>query len=369
MVLPGLIVHEWIAERGGSEQVLEAVAGAFPTADILCLWNDSSSIYPPKRVRETWLSKTPLRRAKALALPLMLPTWRMQRTNSYDWAFVSSHLFAHHVKVSSPETPKYVYAHTPARYIWTPELDERGNNAAVRLISKPLKALDKHRAQEPLAIAANSEFVQKRIQETWGRDSIVIYPPVDVAELTAVADWSSTLDDVDIKRLENLPDTFILGASRFVPYKRVDIAIDAGEAAQVPVVLAGAGPELEELRARAASASVPVTIIENPSNALLRHLFQSALLYVFPPVEDFGIMPVEAMALGTPVLANAVGGASESVIDGRTGALVNRFDGRELRNAIDRAASATWEDCVSRAKLFSKERFQNDVRTWIGEPK
>lgn len=362
----GLLVHEWIEERGGSERVFDAVAETFPEADLLCLWNDNPRGYLGKNLKETWLSNTPLRRSKPAALPFMPMTWRNQKDNSYEWVFVSSHLFAHHVSLRAKEpVDKYVYVHTPARYIWTPEMDERGAGILPRLASGPLRVLDRHRAKEAKSIAANSEFVRKRIESTWGLDSVVIYPPVDVSELGQVPDWYPRLTEQEQRAVENLPQTFVLGASRFVSYKRLDLVIEAGEASQLPVVLAGAGPLAQELRKQGSEASVPVMFFENPSDALIRYLYQKALVYVFPPVEDFGIMPVEAMAAGTPVVANAVGGAAESVLDGHTGALLEAFGRRELKHAVEVAASANSEDCFLRAKKFSKERFKSEVNEWI----
>ena len=362
----GLLVHEWIEERGGSERVFDAVAETFPQADLLCLWNDNPEGYLGRNLKETWLAKTHLRSSKPAALPFMPMTWRNQDDNSYDWVFVSSHLFAHHVSLKSKKAvDKYVYVHTPARYIWTPDMDTRGAGILPRLASRPLRALDRHRAKEAKSIAANSEFVRKRIASTWGLDSVVIYPPVDVSELGEVSNWYSRLNEYEQQAVDKLPDNFILGASRFVAYKRLDLVIKAGEASQIPVVLAGGGPLAQELRKQGGEASVPVMFFENPSDALIRYLYREALVYVFPPIEDFGIMPVEAMAAGTPVVANAVGGAAESVLDGHTGALLETFGKRELKDAIEVAASTRPEDCVLRAKKFSKERFKSEIHEWI----
>src|SRR5690606_30065645 len=125
-------------------------------------------------------------------------------------------------------------------------------------------------------------------------------------------------------RLAALPDGFILGFSRFVPYKRLEAAIDAGRAADLPVVLAGGGDGEAALRAYAAEHHPgKVSFVLNPSDELLSAVLRRAAALVFAPIEDFGIIPVEAMAAGTPVLANAIGGAVESVIDGETGAHVH----------------------------------------------
>lgn len=363
--MAGMIVHEWLASTGGSENVVEILASTFPDAPITCLWNDSNERFAPGRVSETWLARTPLRRSKAFALPLMPPTWRHLPTAQADWILCSSHLFAHHARFAGParSAPKFVYTHTPARYIWTPELDGRGRSAIARTLAAPLKFVDRKRAAEAHQIAANSQFIQDRIERAWRRDSTVIYPPVNVGAYVASSQGALSFGDELI--LDGLPEIFILGASRYVPYKRLDVVIATGVACGVPVVLAGEGPEETHLRALADEHPGSVTFIPRPSFALLNELFRRALVYVFPPVEDFGIMPVEAMATGTPVIANAVGGASESVVHGVTGALVGSFARSELRSAVDIAVASRAEDCVSRAWDFDVSVFQREIQDWV----
>lgn len=368
----GLIVHEWIERTGGAEKVLDAVADAFPRADIACLWNDAPGRYPGRNVVESSLGRGPLRGRKALALPLMPAVWRNlhrepRLAGSYDWAVISSHLFAHQATHTSvPADRTFVYAHTPARYLWTPELDERGRSLAVRSVAPAFRMLDRARGSRLQNVAANSRFVRARIRETWGVDAHVVHPPVDVTGLTSVADWAGRLTADETAVLEALPTSFLLGASRFVPYKRLDHVIDAGSAADLPVVIAGSGPEEAALRARAAASRVPVTFVIEPSDVLLRAIMQRALAYVFPPVEDFGIMPVEAMALGTPVVVNARGGASESVVDGRTGIAVDpRLDPAETAAAALRATALSPAACVERARAFDTAVFRTTMTDWV----
>jgi glycosyltransferase involved in cell wall biosynthesis len=363
--MTGLIVHEWLAKTGGSENVVEALASIFPDAPITSLWDDSPARFEAGRVSETWLARTPLRKSKAIALPLMPLVWRNLREASADWVLCSSHLFSHHARFSGEAraAPKYVYAHTPARYIWAPELDGRGNSLFARAMGVPLKALDRKRAQEAFSIAANSAFIQNRIEMAWGRESVVIHPPVNVAAFAA--DSNAALTNAEESILETLPATFILGASRFVQYKRLDVAISAGLAAGVQVVLAGEGPDAPRLRALAEEHPGVVTFVPRPSLALLNQLYRRALTYVFPSIEDFGIMPVEAMATGTPVIANAIGGASESVKHGSTGALLESFSPAALRIAVETAAQTQAADCEARAWEFDSTVFEKKILDWI----
>ena len=366
--MAGVLVHEWISQSGGSENVLQAMSEVYPDADIVCLWNDSIGRFPQERLRESWLARSPLRRSKAVALPFMPSTWRKQKNLGYDWALISSHLFAHHVRFNPQpgNFRRFVYVHTPARYIWAPELDGRGQGRTARTIAAALKPLDRQRARQIATYAANSDFVRRRMAAAWGVEARVIYPPVAVTEIQRVADWSTRLDDQEAAILAGLPDGFLLGASRFVPYKRLDLVIEAGEAADRPVVLAGGGPEICRLRAAAETARVPVNFVDRPSTALLRALYQRAAVFVFPAVEDFGIMPVEAMAAGAPVVAQAVGGTAESVVPGLTGAQSTFRSRAAMREGVAAALATRRVARCRHAELFRAERFRDEIRAWVG---
>ncbi|MFI1964433.1 glycosyltransferase [Streptomyces pathocidini] len=365
--MPGLINHEWIERSGGAERVLDAFVDLYPDAEVLCLWNDAQDRYPGTIVRESLLARTPLRGRKAAALPLMPAVWRGVRNRGYDWVLTSSHLFAHHLSVRGLAAGRhFVYAHTPARYLWASELDGRGSSLPVRAVSPIFRRVDRRRGRDLFHVAANSAFVRDRIRRAWDVDARVIHPPVRTAELAAVADWAETLDATGRALLDTLPDTFVLGASRFVPYKRLDLVIRAGSAVGLPVVIAGCGPGERQLRAAASRAGVPVHFVIAPGDALLRALMQRALVYVFPPVEDFGIMPVEAMALGTPVVVNAVGGAAESTVEGVTGAWLRDETDASLREGVEAATTLDPQACSRHALRFGHHRFQDEIADWMG---
>lgn len=368
----GLIVHEWVERHGGSERVLEAMAEAFPDSDIVVPWNNAPEREISGRVRESWLARTPIRRSKAVAAVVLPAVWRtvVPPSTKYDWVLASSHLFSHHVRARAThgDALKFVYVHSPARYVWNPELDDRGNGRIAQLVGGALKPIDRHRAQEAQAIAANSRFVQARVEQAWRRDSTVIHPPVDVDRIRTGGNWADRLEPASRALLEKLPDHFILGASRFVSYKRLDLVIRAGEASGIPVVLAGDGPTQSLLEKMAAEASVPVYFVSRPKNDLLYALYERAAVYVFPPVEDFGMMPVEAMATGTPVVANELGGATESVVPGLSGVLVGRFAATELREAVDVALRLDRVAVAASVDRFSVTHFQRRLAEWMGVP-
>lgn len=360
--MSGILVHEWLARHGGSENVFEVLSRTFPDAERFCLWDDSGGRFTG--VHETVLARTPLRRSKAAALPFMPAVWRHLPARHADWVLCSSHLFAHHARFAGParDAPKLVYAHSPARYIWAPEFDGRGGGFAARAVSALVKPVDRKRAAEPVAIAANSTFVAQRIADTWEREATVIHPPIDVSAFAAAPAEPTPAEQAT---LDGLPSEFLLGVSRFVPYKRLDRVIATGVAAGVPVVLAGGGPDEDRLRAIAAAERERVVFVRDPSSDLLAELYRRALALVFPAIEDFGIMPVEAMATGTPVVASAIGGTAETVVDGVTGALVHEWTRSELKVAVDRAVGVRAEACVARAFEFDAPVFVDRVVGWV----
>lgn len=365
----GVLVHEWLDTFGGAERVFEEMAAAFPGADILRLWDEVPDRFPGRRSMETWLARTPLRKHKALALPFMPATWRNRPGGPYDWALVSAFVFAHHLTFADPAPGfrKYVYVHTPFRSIWEPEVEPRGQGLLPRLAAPVLKSLDRRRSAEPMEFAANARHVQERIERFWGQPSRVIYPPVEVAHVQSVTSWADKVTGHDVELLESLPDTYLLGLARMVGAKRLDLVINAGEAAGVPVVLVGDGPVKDELVAKAEAASVPVTFIDPPSYELKFALYERALAHVFPGVDPFGITPVESMAAGTPVIARNEGGATETVLDGRTGVLLDDFEPSAVRDAVSAVEGMSSLACRVQAMRFDTSVFHRSLHEWMAD--
>ncbi|WP_345711320.1 glycosyltransferase, partial [Kineococcus glutinatus] len=309
------VVHEWIAARAGAEQVFAALAGAWPGADLYAL-----SAVPGvdldlqgRRPRTTFLDHPALRDRRGLTLPLMPLAWRALGTPGYDLVVTSHHAFAAANRLTR-DGAHLAYVHSPARYVWNPELDGRGSSPALAPARRLLGAVDRRAAARLTAVAANSAEVARRVERCWGRPATVVHPPVDV-------EFFGARDPGDREPLD-LPDGYLLALGRWVPYKEHALVIEVAELLRRPAVIAGSGPLAAALRARAASASVPVTVVEAPDRERVRELHRRAGALVFPAHEDFGIVPVEAMAAGTPVVALGRGGAAETVVDGRTGALV-----------------------------------------------
>jgi glycosyltransferase involved in cell wall biosynthesis len=365
----GVLVHEWIATHGGSEQVLDRFAALFTDADIRCLWDETGGKrYPDREVHESWLARSPLRTRRALAVPLMPSTWANAPAEGYEWMLASSHAFAHHAfaNTAPPDMTRIAYVHTPARYVWEPTLDARGATPWARAGGKALQPVDKRRALSLDVIIANSDFVRERIQRCWGRDdAVVVYPPVNVAHIQSQRDWANVLSEADAGELAQLPDTFVLAASRFIPYKRLEAAITAGEASDLPVVIAGAGPLEESLRKAAEASAVPVHVVTAPSTPLLYALYQRALVLVFVAIEDFGIVPVEAMAAGCPVVAINEGGAAESVGLLEGGVLVDGVSSSSLAEAVHGASSIDRGELARRARSFDTPVFDTKIEAVV----
>jgi glycosyltransferase involved in cell wall biosynthesis len=348
------VLHEWVDSYAGSEQVFEALAGIFPNADLIAL------SYEPRvnlelagrPVRTTFLDTRALRRRRSLTLPLMPLAWRALGSRRYDVVVSSHHAFAHTNRLADGGV-HLCYVHSPARYLWSPEIDSRGSARVLAPIRAALRRVDLSAAQRVTSYAANSTAVAKRIETFWNREATVIHPPVRVEFFSEVSSAPATRD-------------YVLGVGRWVPYKNLHLVIEAADTMGMPVKIAGRGPDKSRILAAAAAAKVPVELIESPTDHQLRELYRNAACLVFPTVEDFGIVPVEAHASGTPVVAPAYGGVVDTVIDGQTGILVETLAVEELSSGIAAAANLSPGTQISATVLrFSRTHFTSAVQRWV----
>jgi glycosyltransferase involved in cell wall biosynthesis len=346
------VVHEWLTIPGGSEKVVCAILDLLPQAEIF------TSIYDPapwpavitsRPVHPSFLNRIPAaERHYAQLLPLMDKAFRAFDLSGFDLILSSNHACAKNVR-NPAGVPHVCYCHTPMRYAWDPSFFDGESIGPMRRLLLPpatawLRRVDRKRASGPDVFIANSTFVAGRIREAYGRSSQVIHPPVDVAPM------------LEIQR--DPQDEYLL-FGRIVPYKRADIAVQACERLGRRLVVAGDGRDLERVRQL---ASANTTFLGQVPDAGVPELFSSARALLFPGVEDFGIVPVEAQAAGLPVIANGVGGARDSIIDGRTGVLYNDGSVEGLCEAILRFESLTFDDreLRSNARRFAPDRFASD---------
>ncbi|MDW5322483.1 glycosyltransferase [Plantactinospora sp. KLBMP9567] len=348
------LVHEWFGATGGSENVFLSLHAIVPHATGFVLWRDRDA-RRGLEFRESWLARTPLRRAKALALPVMPLTWRTLTRERFDVVISSSHAFAHTVKLRQDQGTRYLsYVHSPARYLWSPDFDGRGSGGLLALPRSALRHTDRRLSRHVHSYAANSAEVRSRIQRFWRRDARVINPPVDV---------DYYVDPPAPQRRQNRD--YLLGVGRWIPYKNFDLMIEIADAAGLPLVIAGSGPAEESLRRAAARVRVPVSFEHRPSQERLRELYWGARALLFPAHEDFGIIPVEAMACATPVIGARRGGLLETVVDGETGFLLDSADPHRYADALRRLDELDPSRITARAADFSADVFAGNVASWV----
>jgi glycosyltransferase involved in cell wall biosynthesis len=348
------LVHEWFGATGGSENVFLAINGIIPHAKGFVLWRDHDA-RRGSEFRESWLARTPLHRTKALALPLMPLTWRTLTRERFDVVISSSHAFAHTVKIGSSADTRYLsYIHSPARYLWSPDFDGRGSSGFLSLPRVVLRALDIRLSRQVSSYAANSREVQSRIRRFWGRDARVINPPVDVEYFVDAPTSQRTQER-----------RYLLGVGRWIPYKNFDLMIEIADATRIPLVIAGSGPEEDSLRRSAARVRVPVTFEQRPSRERLRELYWGAKALLFPAHEDFGIIPVEAMACGAPVLGMRRGGLLETVVEGQTGFLIDSNDPRQYATMLGHVDDLDRRRISVHAATFSTDVFNARMASWL----
>ncbi len=351
------ITHEWLDAPGGAENVVREMLRVFPQADLWSLWCLSpAKEQMPVDVGTSWLARTPLAGRKAAALPLMPLAWRTLPRRDYDIVITSSYALAHTARFRGRTGPTLHYIHTPARYWWTPDVDGRGASRFALLPRSALRSLDRRASRSHRHVAANSAATRDRIRDFWGVDARVIYPPVDT-EFYCPGPPETGVP----------ADEYVLGVSRWVPYKRLDLVIETAEQAGLPAVIAGSGPVESQLRARAAAARVPVHFEVSPARSRLRDLYRGASCLVFAVHEDFGIVPVEAMACGTPVVGPAIGGLLESVVQGESGVLVDLADPRLLGRAVHDASALRGRPVAHATGRFSATNFRDRLASWTRE--
>jgi glycosyltransferase involved in cell wall biosynthesis len=343
------VIHDWLTGMRGGEAVLEAILDALPGAELFTLFHFPGSVSEKieSRTIHTSQLQSLARRVSdyRTLLPLFPRAVRRWDFRGFDLIVSSSHCVAKGVDVRGK--PHLSYCHTPMRYIWDRFDDYFPRNkplrrAAVLSIAPWLRRWDVSTAQEVTHFVANSRFVRDRIRRYYDRDAEIVHPYVDDAFLEAP--------------LSDEHDDYHMMVSALVPYKKVQLAVAAAVASGRKLVVAGGGPLLGELRARSGSG---VTFIGPSSRASIIERLARAKSLILPGVEDFGITPLEAMALGTPVVALGEGGVLDSVIDGVTGTFFGQPDVESLRGALDRVETRPWDRAAIRAhaSAFSRARF------------
>ena len=351
------IFHEWLDTSGGAESVLAELLGIYPDATVYTLWAEPKLIKSlGVEVKVSLLQFLPPKSRRSLGLLFMPLAWKILGRNisSGDFSITSSWVFCHSAVPKKFEKNSVHYIHTPARYWWNPEVDTRTELKVPRIILLILRAIDKLLARNHKNVIANSNATSERIKNYWGLKSTVIHPPVDV-------------EFYNFSKVEKIGsrENFLLCVGRFVPYKGHELAIKLGEALSLPVVLVGHGSGETRLRKLSLNSKTPVSILVNVPREKIRELYATCTCLVYPAIEDFGIVPVEAMATGARVLGINHGGLRDSVIQGETGSLVSRLDLHALVEGFYSLQENSRENIRATSLRFSQDNFSSKIKAYI----
>lgn len=350
------LVHDYLVQYGGAERVLEVLCELFPKAPIFTLVYDKKIMrgaFEDRMIRTSFLQKIPLARSRHRLFPMLMPLAIEEfDLSKYQLVISTSNSYAKGVNTSS-NSIHVCYCHTPMRYAWD-DCHKYLREFSYPLILKKvvpfamnyIRLWDRISADRVNYYIANSDYVANRIKKYYRKDSLVIYPPVDISRFY----------------ISDSIDNYFLIVSRLLPYKRFDIAIDAFKELGIPLKVIGSGPDEKRLR-RLAKDAPNIEFLGRLSDEEIRDYYSRCQAFIFPSEEDFGIVPVEAMASGRPVIAYRVGGALETVREGITGIFFNEQTSESLKEAINKFKTDQFNPQVIRnhAEKFNKENFKENM--------
>ena len=349
------LVHDWLTGMRGGERVLEVLCERFPDAELFTLVHVRGSVSPAierLRIHTSLVQRLPLvQRHYRYYLPLFPAAVERFDLERFDFVLSVSHCCAKSV-IRSAGARHLCYCLTPMRYAWDqfdayfgPQRIGRIGSRVMRPVLDRMARWDRDTASRPDRYVAISHYVAGRIARYYNREATVVYPPVDTRFFSP-----------DGSR----PERYALVVSALVPYKRIDIAIDACARAHVPLKIVGDGPERPALEH---SATGGAAFLGRRSDEDVRDLYRRAAVVLLPGEEDFGIVPLEAQACGRPVVALGRGGALETVVPDQTGLLVSEQAPEAFADAIAAAVDRTFDVQTIRchAERFGRERFGDEM--------
>lgn len=357
------IVCDWLLGTGGAERVVLELHKMFPEAPIYTSQYDPNpkiwfgdKWFEAADIRTTWLQKLPKSLKKFLPL---LRAWTFSRLNldDYDLVISSSGAEAKFIKTKGIHI---TYCHSPTHYYWARYDDYLKNPGfgklnflarfGLKVLGRPMRWFDYKAAQRPDHFVANSNYTKDQIKKYYGRDATVIHPPVDI-ERFKILNKSSILRKGFVT------------AGRQVPYKRMDLAVKAATKLNVPLMIIGRGPDHRKLKKMAGRN---VTFLTNVSDEEMPEKFSNAEAFIFPGIDDFGIIAVEAMSAGTPVIAYKDGGALDYV-NKSTGLFFDKQTPEALMAAMQDFAQRSFnnEAVVKHSEKFSAKNFRSNMQFFI----
>jgi glycosyltransferase involved in cell wall biosynthesis len=356
------LVHDWLTGMRGGEKALEMLCELYPDAEILTLVHVTGTVSLPiarHPIKTSILQAVPgIGRIYRQCLPVFPVAIELLDLDGYDLVVSTSHCAAKAV-IAPPGTPHVCYCFTPMRYAWD-QFDEyfgRGRLGALgtrlaRPILRRMARWDARTSGRVSRYVAISHYVAGRIRRYYNRRSDVVYPPVDTQFFSPDGRAAAG---------------YLLVVSALVPYKRIELAIDAARRAGLPLKIVGHGPDKARLEAHARGADVEFLGFQ--SDERVRDLYRGAEAVLLPGEEDFGIVPVEAQACGRPVVALSRGGARETVLDRVTGLLVAEPTAEAFAEAIRALATLSLDPMVARAhaETFSRHRFTTEMAALIDQ--
>ena len=349
------LIHDYIVSYGGAEKTFKVLTEIFPDAEIYTLFYNPAIVKKLKlgeerEIHTSFLQKFPgfLRKKYQILLPFLPIAAETLDFRDFDVVISSSFSFSKGI-ITRPKTTHISYCHTPTRYLW--------DKSRRKFILHYFRVWDRQASERVDEFIASSKTVQDRIRKYYKRESTVIYPPVEIPN-------SNFEFQNDSQNSE-----FYLIVSQLRKYKRIDLAVDAFNKLGLELVIIGDGPEKRRLKRM---AKKNVKILGWQPEEIVADYYKNCAAFVFSGEDDFGIAPVEAMSFGKPVLAYRKGGATETVIEGKTGEFFDFENSAILADCVRRfrAKKAGYYDAKfisEHAKKFSKDRFKKEISEFVNK--
>lgn len=342
------LIHDWLTTFGGAERVLLALHDIFPVAPIYTTIYNRANLpqFHNTNIISSYLNHFPYAmRHHQIFIPLMPRAVESFNLNRFELIFSDSHACAKGA-IKAPKAKHICYCHTPMRYAWFPDIDPRANSSWLRRLAiNRLKKWDLKTVFRIDQFIANSTYTKERIKKIYSRDSIVIYPPIETKR------WQPA----------KKPGDYFLYVGRLVSYKKPDIVVEAFNRIGLPLKIIGTGPELAKLKTISHNN---IEFLDRVTDDQLKHYYSQCLALIFPAIEDFGMIPVEVMASGRPVISFNIGGAAETVIPNLTGLHFTRQTASAIIDSIKKFKPEKYNSQAIRkfALQFDITEFQSKIK-------